>query len=71
MFFSALSMIIARIISAGAMRPSPRKKVGSQIESISYITAEGFATALNAFIAQNFGAGKRTASTRALGPPSA
>ncbi len=32
------------------------QKVGTQIESISYTTAEGFATAVNAFIAQNFGA---------------
>lgn len=30
--------------------------MGTQIESISYTTAEGFATAVNAFIAQNFGA---------------
>ena len=34
------------------------QKVGTQIESISYTTAEGFATAVNAFVAQNFGAGK-------------
>lgn len=59
MFFSALSMIIARIISGWGDAAIAAQKVGSQIESISYTTAEGFATALNAFIAQNFGAGKK------------
>lgn len=32
--------------------------VGGQIESISWNTADGFAAALNAFIGQNYGAGK-------------
>lgn len=34
------------------------QKVGSQIESITWMTADGFSTALNAFVAQNYGAGK-------------
>lgn len=34
------------------------QRVGGQIESISWNTADGFAAALNAFIAQNYGAGK-------------
>ena len=33
------------------------QKVGSQIESISWMTADGFAAAVNSFIAQNHGAG--------------
>ena len=58
MFFSSLSMFIARIVAGWGDAAIAAQKVGSQIESISYTTAEGFATAVNAFIAQNFGAGR-------------
>ena len=58
-FFSSLSMIIARLIAGWGDDAVAVQKVGSQIESISWMTAEGFATAVNAFVAQNFGAGKR------------
>ena len=34
------------------------QRVGGQIESVSWNTADGFASALNAFTAQNFGAKK-------------
>ena len=34
------------------------QKIGSQIESISWMSAEGYAAALNSFVAQNYGAGK-------------
>ena len=34
------------------------QRVGGQIESISWNTADGFAAALNAFVAQNYGAAK-------------
>ena len=34
------------------------QRVGGQIESVSWNTADGFAAALNAFIGQNYGAGK-------------
>lgn len=35
------------------------QRVGGQIESISWNTADGFAAALNAFVAQSYGAGER------------
>ena len=57
--FSSLSMIIARIIAGWGDTAVAVQKVGSQIESISWMTADGFATALNAFVAQNHGAGKK------------
>ena len=58
MFFSSLSMFLARIVAGWGDAAIAAQKVGTQIESISYTTAEGFATAVNAFVAQNFGAGK-------------
>lgn len=57
--FSSLSMIIARIIAGWGDAAVAVQKVGSQIESISWMTADGFATAVNAFIAQNHGAKKK------------
>lgn len=57
--FSSLSMIIARLVAGWGDAPVAVQKVGSQIESISWMMADGFATAVNAFVAQNHGAGKR------------
>ena len=54
--FTSLSMIIARLISGFGDSAIAVQKVGSQIESISWMTAEGFAAAANSFIGQNFGA---------------
>lgn len=56
--FAFFAMIIGRIISAWGPTAIAVQKVGSQIESISWMTAEGFATALTAFIGQNYGANK-------------
>ena len=55
-FFSSLSMIIARLIAGWGDAAVAVQKVGSQIESISWMTADGFASAVNAFVAQNYGA---------------
>lgn len=57
--FSIISMIIARIVAEWGDTAVAVQKVGSQIESISWMTAEGFAMAVNAFTAQNYGAEKR------------
>ena len=57
--FSSLSMIIARLVAGWGDAAVAVQKVGSQIESISWMMADGFATAVNAFVAQNHGAGKR------------
>lgn len=60
MIFTGISMIIARMIAGYGDAAVAVQKVGSQIESISWMTADGFAAAVNSFIAQNYGAGNRT-----------
>jgi Na+-driven multidrug efflux pump len=55
--FTCISMVIARIIVDWGDTAIAVQKVGSQIESISWMTADGFAASLGAFIAQNYGAG--------------
>ena len=56
--FASIAMVIARIIAQWGPTPIAVQKVGSQIESISWMTAGGFSTAISAFIGQNYGAGK-------------
>ena len=56
--FSSIAMVIARIIAQWGPVPVAVQKVGSQIESISWMTAGGFQTAMSAFAGQNFGAKK-------------
>lgn len=56
--FTVFAMIIGRIIAVWGPVPIAVQKVGSQIESISWMTAEGLAIALGAFVGQNFGAKK-------------
>lgn len=58
MLFSTISMVIARIIADWGDAAVAVQKVGSQIESISWMTAEGYAAALNSFVGQNYGAKK-------------
>ncbi|NLV77468.1 MAG: MATE family efflux transporter [Tissierellia bacterium] len=56
--FASIAMVIARIIAQWGPKPIAVQKVGSQIESISWMTAGGFSTAISAFVGQNYGAGK-------------
>lgn len=57
MLFSAISMVVARLIAGWGDGAIAVQKVGSQIESISWMSAEGYGAALNTFTAQNYGAG--------------
>lgn len=57
--FSSLTMLIARLVAGFGDAAVAVQKVGGQIESISWMTADGFAAAINAFVAQNHGAGKK------------
>ena len=54
--FTGFSMVIARIIASWGPVPIAVQKVGSQIESISWMTASGFQAALSTFVGQNYGA---------------
>jgi putative MATE family efflux protein len=55
-FFAMIAMGIARIIAVYGPEAIAVQKIGSQIESISWMTASGFSTALSAFVGQNYGA---------------
>ena len=56
--FSIIGMVLARIIAQWGPTPIAVQKVGSQIESISWMTAGGFQSAMSAFVGQNYGAQK-------------
>ena len=53
-----ISMILTRMVSAFGAGAIATQRVGGQIESVSWNTADGFAAALNAFVGQNYGAKK-------------
>ena len=58
MCFTFISMVIARFIAGYGDVAIAVQKVGSQIESISWMSADGFASALSTFTGQNYGAYK-------------
>lgn len=58
MAYCAISMILTRMVSIYGAEAIATQRVGGQIESVSWNTADGFAAALNAFVAQNYGARK-------------
>jgi len=55
---SSISMILTRIIADFGAVPIAVQSVGSKIESISWMTSDGFAAAITAFMGQNYGAKK-------------
>ncbi len=57
--FATISMTISRIIVAYGESAIAIQKIGGQIESVTWMSSDGFAVAMNAFIAQNYGAGKK------------
>lgn len=56
--YCMISMFLTRMVSAFGPGAVATQRVGGQIESISWNTADGFAAALNSFTAQNYGARK-------------
>lgn len=58
MAYCGISMVLTRMVSGFGAEAVATQRVGGQIESVSWNTADGFGAALNAFIGQNYGAGK-------------
>lgn len=56
--FTIISIFIARLIATWGPIPIAVQKVGSQIESLTWMTASGVQGALGAFTGQNYGAKK-------------
>lgn len=65
--FPLIGMVIARLVAGWGDAAVAVQKVGSQIESISWMTADGFAAAVNSFIAQNCGAGNLRRARKGFG----
>ena len=57
--FTFFSMYIARIVAVWGPVAVAIQRVGGQIESVSWRTAEGFSSALSSFVGQNYGADDR------------
>lgn len=56
--YCMISMMLTRMVAGFGPGAVAVQRVGGQIESVSWNTADGFAAALNAFTGQNYGAGK-------------
>lgn len=59
MTFTGISMILSRIVASFGDTAIAVQKIGGNIESISWMTSEGFSSAVNTFLAQNHGAGNK------------
>lgn len=56
--YSSISMVVTRMVASWGDAAVAVQRVGSQIEGLSWATAEGFGAAMNAFTGQNYGARK-------------
>ena len=54
--FPLISMYISRLVASFGDYAVAAQRIGAQVESITWNTSEGFAIAVNSFIAQNYGA---------------
>ena len=64
--FAVLNMTLARIASIfGGHIGLMSQTTGGQIEGVTWNTSKGFSTALGAFVAQNYGAGKKERTKKA------
>lgn len=58
LIYTSISMVLTRFVAEFGDKAVAVQRVGGQIESISWMTAEGFGAAINSFSGQNFGAGR-------------
>lgn len=56
--FTLIAMVIGRIVASYGPEAIAVQNIGAQIESLSWMTASGFSTAISTFVGQNFGAKK-------------
>lgn len=57
-FHAGVSMIITKLVAGFGPIPVAVQSIGSQIESLSWMTSEGFSSSISAFVGQNYGAKK-------------
>lgn len=55
---ASISMVITKILADFGPVAIAVQSIGSQIESVSWMTSEGFSSAITAFLGQNYGARK-------------
>ncbi|MDD3113031.1 MAG: MATE family efflux transporter [Candidatus Izemoplasmatales bacterium] len=58
MFFTSISIFIARMVFVYGEFVVAAQRVGTQVEQLTWMISGGFATALTVFVGQNFGAGQ-------------
>lgn len=58
MIYTSISMVLTRFVAGFGDAAVAVLRVGSQIESISWTTADGFGSAINSFTGQNYGGGQ-------------
>lgn len=56
MLYTGISMVLTRMVVSWGDTAVAVQRVGGQVEGISWMTAEGFGSAINAFTGQNYGA---------------
>lgn len=56
LIYTSISMVLTKFVASFGDSAVAVQRLGSQIESISWMTADGFASAVNSFTGQNFGA---------------
>ena len=56
--YCAISMVLTRMVAGFGEAAVAVQRVGGQIESLTWNTSDGVGTAMNAFAAQNYGAGQ-------------
>ena len=55
--YSFITMVVSRIIVTFGDAAIAVQRIGAQIESVTWMTAEGFSYSMSAFTSQNYGAG--------------
>lgn len=60
LLFTFLTMLVSRMVVEWGTEAIAVQRVGSQVESLSWLISGGYSLALTSFVGQNFGAGRWT-----------